>query len=150
MDEFRDAVWRQAAGLVYTEDLPALAAEALAREVDSPALRELAGLGRKSDTAEILGLLRVASVELGIRTPGDQEAVRWWLRKLARDLVAGRVTVEQLTDKIVPGEAWMSDTEFGFAHVGYYWEELVDQGSPENVRGAVADLLAAAEAILAE
>jgi hypothetical protein len=41
------------------------------------------------------------------------------LRELASDLVAGRITAEQLIDQIAPGEDWMSEREFDFAHLGY-------------------------------
>lgn len=64
MDELRDAVWRHAAGLVLTDELPDIAASALVRGVDSAALRELAGLNRSSDTQEILDRYRAALAEL--------------------------------------------------------------------------------------
>lgn len=52
------------------------AAEAIARGVDSPSLRELAGLGRRDDVRDIRELYRAAMQELGIDLPGAA-AVRW-------------------------------------------------------------------------
>jgi hypothetical protein len=51
-------------GRLGSEALPMVASEALARAVDSPALRELAGLGRR-DSREAADLLALAMDELG-------------------------------------------------------------------------------------
>ncbi|MDG4826067.1 hypothetical protein O7635_29820 [Asanoa sp. WMMD1127] len=58
-----------------SEELPMVAAEALARGVDSPALRELAGLGR-SDVREAAELFERAMAELG-HPPRSKDAVAW-------------------------------------------------------------------------
>ncbi|MFI5592243.1 hypothetical protein ACIA5G_44845 [Amycolatopsis sp. NPDC051758] len=148
MDILRDVAWRHAAGTVYPEDLPMAAAEALARGVDSPSLRELAGLGKGSATTEIEDLHRDALAELGITCPGRQDALRWWLGELAKDLVQGRLSVAGLARKIVPGEEWMAENEYRFADLAYYWEDMVDLISAPQVRAAEIDLLDAARAIL--
>lgn len=148
MDILRDVAWRHAAGMVRPEDLPIVAAAALARGVDSPALRELAGLGKGSATTEIADLHRDALAELGITSPGRREAVRWWLRELAEELVQGKLTVAELARKIVPGEEWMTEDEFRFAHLGYYRQDMVDLISAPQIRSAEIDLLDAARAIL--
>ncbi|MCR6488710.1 hypothetical protein M8542_38365 [Amycolatopsis sp. OK19-0408] len=148
MDVLRDVVWRHAAGMVYPEDLPMVAAEALARGVDSPALRELAGLGKGSATTEIENLYRDALAELGITAPGRREAVRWWLGELAEELVQGGLSVAGLARKIVPGEEWMAEDEYRFAVLAYYWQETVDLISAPQARAAEIDLLDAARAIL--
>lgn len=148
MDILREVAWRHAAGMVYPEDLPMAAAEALARGVDSPALRELAGLGKGSATTEIEDLYRNALAELGIASPGQREAVRWWLGELAKELVQGKLTVAGLARKIVPGEEWMAEDEYRFATLGYYWQDMVDLNSVPQVRAAEIDLLDAAKAIL--
>lgn len=151
MEVLREAVWRQAAGLVYPEELPTIAAEALARGVDSPALRELAGLGRGSDTTEIRDLYLAALEELGISAPSTEVAVRRWLRDLADALVSGRMSATEAAGKLVlPGEAWMTEKEFGFAHLGYYQEEFADFASAEQVSEYENDLREAAQAVVDE
>jgi len=134
VDELRRAVWRRAAGFAYPEDLPDIAASALAQGVDSPSLRVLAGLGRRDDTAEILTLYEAALAESGIEVPGSEQAARWWLGELAGALVVGRMTVGDAVEQIVPPEAWMSEDEFSFANLGYYRQDLVDIDSAEQVR----------------
>ncbi|WP_328615158.1 hypothetical protein OHS18_46855 [Amycolatopsis sp. NBC_00355] len=148
MDILSDVAWRHAAGMLYPEDLPMAAAEALVRGVDSPALRELAGLGKGSATTEIEDLYRDALAELGITGPGRREAVRWRLAGLAEELVQGRLTVAGLARKSVPGEEWMTGNEYRFAYLAYYWQDMVDLNSAPQVRTAEIDLLDAARAIL--
>jgi hypothetical protein len=58
------------------------------------------------------------------------------------------LTVAELAGKIVPGEEWMAEDEYRFANLGYYWQDLVDLISAEQVRSAEAELLDAARAIL--
>ena len=49
MDQVRELAWDYAAGQVFVEELPMAAAHALGRGIDSPALRELAGLCGRPD-----------------------------------------------------------------------------------------------------
>jgi hypothetical protein len=75
-------------GHLGSEELPVAAAEALARAVDSAALRELAGLAR-DDPREAADLLAQAATELGypLRSP---RAVRWdHARRAGAQLLAG-------------------------------------------------------------
>lgn len=65
MEELRDAADRFAVGEVYSEDLPMIAAQALARGLDSPALVELACLHR-SDCRDAAELFRTALRELDL------------------------------------------------------------------------------------
>lgn len=65
-----------------------------------------------------------------------------WLRSWCRLSVAG------LAREIVPGEDWMTEDEYRFAHLGYYWQDMVDLASAPQVRAAEIDLLDAARAIL--
>jgi hypothetical protein len=71
------------AGILPPEELPMLAAHALVDGRDSPALRELAGLPRRSDEAEIRELYVQALHELDIPLPGEETAGRWLLVNLA-------------------------------------------------------------------
>jgi hypothetical protein len=150
VDILRDAVWRHAAGSLFPEELPMVAAEALAQGADSPALRELAGLGKRSDTLEILDLYQAALEELGIPVPSTEEAVRRRLRELADGLASGRMSVVDVAEKTGPGESWMTESEFEFADLGYYWEKTVDRVGAKIVVEYEADLRAAARAVLDE
>ena len=82
------AAWRMAIGSVRSEDLPDMAADALVRGLDSPALRMLAGQPRDAvrDSAD---LFRAALEELGIDLP-DADTAHWLLaRQTATDIVEG-------------------------------------------------------------
>lgn len=52
-----ETAWRYRAGEGQPEDLPMIAAEAIAAGMDTPALCELAGLPRNADASEIRDLL---------------------------------------------------------------------------------------------
>src|SRR5688572_8514657 len=53
MDRLQDSAWQYVVEVLHSEDLPMLAAHALVDGHDSPALRELAGLPRRSDADEV-------------------------------------------------------------------------------------------------
>ncbi len=53
MDRLQFSAWQYVAEILPAEDLPMLAAHALVDGRDSPALRELAGLPRRSNPAEV-------------------------------------------------------------------------------------------------
>ncbi|CAM5259552.1 hypothetical protein SHIRM173S_09563 [Streptomyces hirsutus] len=76
MNGLQHSAWRY-----VVQDLPQptgsmLAAHALVDGFDSPALRELAGLPRRSDETEIRGLYVQALHELGIPLPDEEKAGR--------------------------------------------------------------------------
>jgi hypothetical protein len=52
MDRLQFSAWQYVAEILPAEELPMLAAHALVDGRDSPALRELAGLPRRSNPAE--------------------------------------------------------------------------------------------------
>jgi hypothetical protein len=82
--------WRYATGELATEDLPDIAADALTRGIDSPALRILAGQAR-ADVRESADLFLAALDELGIDLP-DPDSAHWQLaRRTAAGIVAGQV-----------------------------------------------------------
>jgi hypothetical protein len=87
---------------VGAEDLPMIAADALARGVDSPALRELAGLSR-TDTRESADLLAHAMGELG--HPLRERRVVLWdrARQAAAALINGALGAEVAAGEI----AWL-------------------------------------------
>lgn len=75
-------------GDVPSEDLPGIATDALVRGVDSPSLRELAGL-RPSDVREASDLFRAALDELGLPLPIKDEALWRLVRHIATRVVSG-------------------------------------------------------------
>lgn len=77
-----------AVGRLTPEDLPMLAAEALARGVDSPSLRALAGLGRE-DVREARDLFDEAMTELGHPPGSTERALLTQLHRAAMDLLDG-------------------------------------------------------------
>ncbi|HEY2794762.1 MAG TPA: hypothetical protein VGJ28_20545, partial [Micromonosporaceae bacterium] len=90
-DPLEVAAWRLAIGDLPSEDLPAIATEALLGGLDSPALRVLAGQSRY-DVRDSADLFRAALDELRIELP-DADSAHWQLaRRIAGDIVAGRIT----------------------------------------------------------
>ncbi len=67
-------------------DLPMVAAQALARGLDSPALREVAGLGRADPAEE---LFTEALAELGLSWPTPGQAHLYAARHLCSRLLGG-------------------------------------------------------------
>lgn len=87
-DPLRQALLRLTVGDLAAEELPDLAADALARGLDSPSLRMLAGAHR-DEYDENRRLFVAAMQELGVGAPpvdaATPELVRFW----ASELVAG-------------------------------------------------------------
>lgn len=65
----REAAWRYQADEIYPEDLPMIAAEALAAGLDTPVLCELAGLPRNADARDIHEAFEEALAESGMELP---------------------------------------------------------------------------------
>ncbi|MEU0838189.1 hypothetical protein ABZ370_01785 [Streptomyces sp. NPDC005962] len=97
MDQLR----RTAVALVLAEqpthELPLLAAEALARGVDSPALRTLAGLSRTDACRDIFWQ---AMAELGFPQPDTETAWRHRMIWAAQSLVEGERSPYDASDEI--------------------------------------------------
>lgn len=129
MDELRELAWQYAADAAHVEDLPMRAAEALARGVDSPVLRELAGLGRRSDPREIRGLYVEAMTELRIKMPSAEEAFQREVLRVARDLVEGRLTPRQAASACPSwGQTSWGKGAFGdFVAQSSYFDDLIDE-----------------------
>jgi hypothetical protein len=104
MSDLRGALVRLTVGEQPSEELPDLAAWALAGgEVDSPSLRELAGISVK-DVRESRDLFLAAMAELDVETPrGDsyEEMARFW----AGEMLAGAVSPYEASRHICWG-AW--------------------------------------------
>ncbi|MDT0473545.1 hypothetical protein RM863_15555 [Streptomyces sp. DSM 41014] len=87
---------RYRADEIRLEDLPMIAAEALAAGLDTPTLCELAGLPRHADTREIRDAFEQALSEAGIELPDRGLARRHALRRLAARLIAGEIAAGDL------------------------------------------------------
>ncbi len=91
-----ETAWRYRAGEGSPEDLPMVAAEALAAGVDTPALCDLAGLPRNANTHDIREVFEQALSEAGIELPAPDLAQRYALRRLAARLVDEDVSPAEL------------------------------------------------------
>jgi len=98
---------RYQADETYPEDLPMIAAEALAAGLDTPALCELAGWPRTADARDIRDAFRQALAECGIALPDQLTARRHALRRMAARLVDGEVT----PDDLASGDWWETEAE---------------------------------------
>lgn len=148
MDELRELAWQYAASRMFPEDLPMAAAQALARGIDSPALRELAGLGRRSDTAEIHSLFERALNELEVPMPSPEQAARRDLHRIARDLVAGLRTPLEVARTCYFADAWMNQDESNFANHCCYFDDMINYIPADRVPDAEAALIEAARTVV--
>ncbi|MEU6841819.1 hypothetical protein ABZ930_08110 [Streptomyces sp. NPDC046716] len=96
LEELEEAAWLYPVDEVCLEDLPMTAAEALAAGVDTPTLRELAGLSRRADSQDIRDAFEQALTELGIALPDPALARRYALHRLATGFAAGDVALTEL------------------------------------------------------
>ncbi|MEU7042896.1 hypothetical protein AB0A77_17770 [Streptomyces varsoviensis] len=87
---------RYRADEVPPEDLPMVAAEALAAGLDGPALGELAGWSRDADPRDIRDAFERALAETGIALPEPDVARRHALRRMAARLAEGAITPADL------------------------------------------------------
>ncbi|MGW2020347.1 hypothetical protein [Streptomyces sp. NPDC001927] len=87
---------RYRADEVRPEDLPMIAAEALASGLDTPTLCELAGLPRNADARDIRDAFEQALSEAGIELPDPGLARRHGLRRLAARLIRGEIAPADL------------------------------------------------------
>lgn len=99
VDPLEVAAWRMAVGRLRSEELPDLATDALVRGLDSPSLRLLAGQPR-DDVRDSADLFRAALDELGINAP-DADGADWnFARRLAGEIVAGRISPARGADDL--------------------------------------------------
>ncbi|WP_306370792.1 hypothetical protein [Nocardiopsis sp. CC223A] len=128
-------------------DLPMVAAEALARGLDSPALREVAGLGRADPAEEPFA---EALAELGLSWPGYGEAHVYAARRIRTRTLAGdpdaREAVraaEAVYGHLCSNASW-GEGEYdhlGFLYVSLEWESAMARDgalAPEPERALVA------------
>jgi hypothetical protein len=99
MEQLRGLAIRLAMDESVGDDLPMAAAHALTRGVDSPSLRELAGLS-KGQPREAVDLFRQAMHELGCPVPNKSGARLHLMREAAANIVAGKGDPEDLAHEI--------------------------------------------------
>ncbi|MEH0932661.1 hypothetical protein [Micromonospora sp. CPCC 205558] len=99
MEQLRNLGIRLALHGSVGDDLPMAAAHALTRGVDSPSLRELAGLS-KGQPREAVDLFRQAMDELGCPVPGESAARLYLMRQAAAEILAGKGDPEDLAHEI--------------------------------------------------
>ena len=99
MQQLRDVAVRLAMDEPVGDDLAMAAAHALARGIDSPSLRELAGLSR-GQSREAVDLFRQAMDELDSPVPDEGGARLHLMRQAAAAIVAGEGDAEDLAHEI--------------------------------------------------
>ncbi|MFD8571180.1 hypothetical protein [Streptomyces sp. NPDC057694] len=149
MDRLSRAAMKLALGEQPSEDLPMIAALALADGLESPALIDLAGLSRRDPAADIRDLFAQALAELGRPLPGAEEAWRERMLDTARALLSGSLPPYEACDEIYwcachlerPGSA--SELVVGFLGLWSSWEDRPDRrpAIERDMRAAAADLL---------
>lgn len=90
MEPLRLTAARLALGEQPTEELPAIATDALLRGLDSPSLREAAGASA-SDVRDARDLFEAALAELGVEMPDEQDALWILVRDTLQRIVEGAV-----------------------------------------------------------
>ncbi|WP_326722030.1 hypothetical protein OHT59_24015 [Streptomyces sp. NBC_00243] len=149
MDRLRRAAVKLALGEQPTEDLPMIAALALADGLDSPALVELAGLSRRDPPADIRDLFVQAVAELGFPVPGVEEAWRERMLEAAKGMLSGSLTHYEASSEIYWCACHLERTDTATELVNLFiglwsnWEDWPDQRASieRDMRLAAADLL---------
>lgn len=145
--ELRAALVRLVIDQQPSEQLPDLAAKLLATsEVDSPSLRELAGLA-SDDVRQARELFLAALQELGVQIPGEHDSYLEQARFWAREMLAGSLSPYEASRHIW-WRAWEPagrPTELtAFVGLASQWED-----DPEQRPLYERDMLAEARRILA-
>ncbi|MCT2276752.1 hypothetical protein [Micromonospora chalcea] len=147
MERLRDLAVRLAMDEPVGDDLPMAAAQALARGVDSPSLRELAGLS-KGQSREAVDLFRQAMEELGSPVPDESGARLHLMRVAAANIVAGEGDPEDLAHEIYWQSSHFLSPEL--REVGYRFLHLCAECGvpPDRTEEAVAAMKEAARSFL--
>lgn len=123
-----------------------LAAHSLVDGRDSPALRELAGLPRRSDASGIRALYVRALHELGIPLPDEETAGRRLLVNLALGLASGELNSKDVADRLSMTVTASTPEETRFLSVAADYSEWM---GPVELPGRENDLRAAALSLTA-
>ncbi|MEU4715514.1 hypothetical protein AB0F73_17900 [Micromonospora purpureochromogenes] len=145
MIDMRDVAVRVLAGDLASEERPMIAAQALAEGLDSPSLRELAGLSR-GEYREARELLDQVVDELGLpELPDDDQAVWEVVVSYARRLVSGAIAPVEGAHAIAAyaGSLGFPEPLATFAFLADLWED----NAAERVQ-LEQDMVREAEAML--
>lgn len=123
MDRLQHSAWQYVAEALPPAELPMLAAHALVDGRDSPALRELAGLPRRSDETEIRELYVQALDELGIPLPDEETAGRRLLVSLAVGLANAELSAKEVVDRLSMTVAARTPEETQFLSIAADYSE---------------------------
>ncbi|MFJ9020848.1 hypothetical protein ACIRPU_12820 [Streptomyces sp. NPDC102259] len=126
MDRLQHSAWRYVAEILPPEELPMLAARALVDGRDSPALRSLAGLPRRSDETEIRELYVQALHECGVPLPDDETAGRRLLVRLAVGLANAELSPKDVVDRLSMTVAARTPEETQFLSIAADYSEWMD------------------------
>lgn len=93
---------KERCGTLAAKDLVDWAVGALSEGMDTPAIRQLAGMDLEGPrlTAAAMPQFRRALQELGIPVPAPDAAAREYVRVLVEDIVEGRVTPQPQVERI--------------------------------------------------
>ncbi|MFE4957634.1 hypothetical protein ACFRCW_27055 [Streptomyces sp. NPDC056653] len=146
MDRLQDSAWQYVAEVLHAEDLPMVAAHALVDGHDSPALRELAGLSRRGDAAEVRELYVQALDELDVHLPDEETAGRRLLVSLAFGLAQGEPSPKDVADRLSMTVAAHTQEETQFLSIAADYSEWI---GPDDLPGREHDLQTAAHTLAA-
>ncbi|MFE9193592.1 hypothetical protein ACFYL6_28730 [Micromonospora sp. NPDC007208] len=149
MEQLRGLAIRLTMDEPVGDDLPMAAAHALTRGVDSPSLRELAGLS-KGQSREAVDLFRQTMDELGCPVRDKSGARLHLMREAAANIVAGKGDPEDLAHKIYWQACYSGMPELRavgdrFLELYAGWDATNDQAEE-----AVVAMKAAAQSFLCE
>ncbi|MEV0597096.1 hypothetical protein [Nonomuraea cavernae] len=149
MERLEEAAVRLVLEDMLSDELPMLAAEALARGVDSSALRELAGLF-SHEVREARDLFYLAMEELGSPVPDVEEARRRMMAMAARWALQGEMSLDTAAHEIYwqscyVSESWPPTTEImmRFLSLQSAWEDRPAKRAQieDEIRAAMLQLL---------
>ncbi|MFE9628414.1 hypothetical protein [Streptomyces sp. NPDC006527] len=146
MDRLQQSAWQCVAEVISPGELPMLAAHALVDGLDSPSLRELAGLPRRSDETEIRELYFQALHELGISLPDEETAGRYLLVSLAFGLAKGELSPKDVADRLSMTVAARTQEETRFLSIAADYSEWI---GPDELPAWENDLRTAAHSLTA-
>jgi hypothetical protein len=140
---------RLVVGEQASEDLPGLATEALVRGLDSPSLREAAGLSPRDVRAAREAFVN-ALRELGLQLPDEQSALWLLIRNMLRRIVDGSINAYEGASWIWHQAYWRVEREGDlrvFVGLASEWDD--HPGSrpaiEQAIRDSAVDLLAQGE-----
>ncbi|MGW3351623.1 hypothetical protein ACWDA3_50715 [Nonomuraea rubra] len=149
MEQLDEAAVRLVLEDMLPDELPMLAAEALARGVDSPALRELAGLF-SHEVREARDLFYLAMEELGSPVPDMEEARPRMMAMVARRALRGEMSLPAAAHEVYwqscyISTSWPARTEImtAFLSLQTAWEDHPEKRAriEEHTRAAMRRLL---------